>query len=119
MPKNIVITGGAKGIGLAITEKLAKNGNHLFINYYQSEKTAQELKEKLNGKDCKITIYKANMANIEEINQMADCIEKTFSYVDVLINNAGIDQFKLFTDITEEDWNTIINTCLLYTSRCV
>lgn len=112
MPKNIVITGGAKGIGLAITEKLAKNGNHLFINYYQSEKTAQELKEKLNGKDCKITIYKANMANIEEINQMADCIEKTFSYVDVLINNAGIDQFKLFTDITEEDWNTIINTNL-------
>ncbi len=112
MPKNIVITGGAKGIGLAITEKLAKNGNHLFINYYQSEKTAQELKEKLNKKDCTITIYKANMANIEEVNQMAECIEKTFSHVDVLINNAGIDQFKLFTDITEEDWNTIINTNL-------
>ena len=43
---------------------------------------------------------------------MADYIENTFTNIDVLINNAGIDQFKLFTDITEQDWNDIINTNL-------
>lgn len=112
MPRNIVITGGARGIGLAITEKLAKNGNHLLVNYHQSEKAAQELKKKFDGKDCTITIYKANVASAEETEKMADFIEKTLSHVDVLINNAGIDQFKLFTDITEEDWNTMIDTNL-------
>lgn len=112
MPKNIVITGGARGIGLAITQNLAKNGNHLFINYNQSEEEAHKLKEKFDGKDCTITIYKANIANIEETNKMADVIEETLSNIDVLINNAGIDQFKLFTDITENDWNSIIDTNL-------
>ena len=112
MPKNIVITGGAKGIGLAITEKLAKEGNHLLVNYNQSEKAAQELKDRFSNRDCKISIYKANISNLEEIKKMADYIENTFTNIDVLINNAGIDQFKLFTDITEQDWNDIINTNL-------
>lgn len=112
MPKNIVITGGARGIGLAITESLAQNGNHLFVTYNQSQKEAQELKKRLDGKNCTITIAKTNIANMEEINQLVDFIEKTFSHIDVLINNAGIDQFKLLTDITEEDWNNIINTNL-------
>ena len=112
MSKNIVITGGAKGIGLAITERLAKDGNHLLINYNESEEAAKELQSRLNGRNCSITIYKANISNMEEVNKLAEFAKNTFSHIDVLINNAGIDQFKLFTDITEQDWDTIINTNL-------
>ncbi len=112
MNKNIVITGGAKGIGAAMVETFAKDGNHVLFSYNNSEKAGLELAEKLNKEGCKVDTIKADLSNIDEIKKLAEYAKEKLHHIDVLINNAGIDQFKLFTDITENDWNEIINTNL-------
>ncbi|MBR6033319.1 MAG: SDR family NAD(P)-dependent oxidoreductase [Clostridia bacterium] len=112
MNKNIVITGGAKGIGAAMVETFAKDGNHVLFSYNKSEKAGLELAERLNKVGCKVDAIKADLSNIDEIKKLAEYAKEKLQHIDVLINNAGIDQFKLFTDITENDWNEIINTNL-------
>ena len=112
MKKNIIVTGGARGIGAAIVSELAKQGHNILLNYYKSEEKAKALADKLNNDGCNVEIYKADVSNIEEGKAMVKFAITKFKKIDILINNAGISQFKLFTDITEEDWNFVINTNL-------
>ncbi len=112
MNRNIIITGGAKGIGAAMVELFAKEGNHVLFSYNNSEKVGTELAEKLNGEGLKVDTIKADLSKIADIQKLANYAKEKLDRIDVLINNAGIDQFKLFTDITENDWDEIINTNL-------
>lgn len=112
MGKNIIVTGAAKGIGKAIVEQLAKDGNNILLNYNKSEQEALQLQESLKDRDCKIYLYKADLSKIEEIENLSKYAFEIFNNIDVLINNAGIDSINLFTDITENDWNNVINTNL-------
>lgn len=110
MKKVILITGAAKGIGRGIVEELSKNQEHtIIINYNKSEKEAIELKKKV-GENAEI--YKADVTNKSEVEEMISFIIGKYGKIDVLINNAGISQIKMFNDITEEDWNTMLNTNL-------
>ena len=107
--KNIIITGGSKGIGAAMVEAFAKNGDNVLFNYNKSEKEAYELVKKYEGN---VQTCKADLSDMEELNNFVLECKKRFKKIDVLINNAGIDQFKLFSDITIHDWDEIINTNL-------
>ena len=107
--KNIVITGGSRGIGAAMVEMFAKNGDNVFFSYNKSEKKANDLVKKYEGN---VQTYKADLSNMDELNSFVDEAKKRFKKIDVLINNAGIDQFKLFSDINLQDWDEIINTNL-------
>lgn len=107
-----IVTGGAKGIGKAIVEILAKSGINVVINYNKSEKQAKELKEDLTLLGCKVDIYKADVSKREEVKSLIEYTKNIFGEIDILVNNAGIDQFKLFTEITDKDWNNMINTNL-------
>lgn len=110
MKKVILITGAAKGIGRGIVEELSKNQeNTIIINYNKSEKEAIELKKKV-GENAEI--YKADVTNKSEVEEMIRFIIGKYGKIDVLINNAGISQIKMFNDITQEDWNTMLNTNL-------
>ena len=70
---------------------------------------------------------KADLSQPDQVDAMFRQIESVWGGVDILINNAGIAQQKLFTAITNEDWNAMVGVnlsgvfycCLLYTSRCV
>ncbi len=112
MGKNIIVTGAAKGIGKAIVGQLAKDGNNILLNYNKSEQEALQLQEDLRDKACNIYLYKADLSKIEELEKLSKYALEIFSKIDVLINNAGIDSISLFTDITENDWNNVINTNL-------
>ncbi len=120
MKKVILITGAAKGIGRGIVEELSKNGeNIIIVNYNNSKREAIELKEKI---EKNIEIYKADITNKIEVENMIKYIIDKYEKIDVLINNAGISQIKMFNDITEEDWNNMITTNLtsaFFTTKAV
>lgn len=104
-----IVTGGAKGIGKAIVEELAKNGINVVINYNKSEQAAKDLRQELTQDGCNVEIYKADVSKREEAKKLVSFAKEKFGEIDILINNAGIDKWQLFTDITDEDWDEIIS----------
>ena len=110
--KVVLITGGSKGIGAEIVKLLAREGYKVILNYNKSEEAAEKIKQELLQEGKKIEIVKANVSKREEVKKLIDFTIKIFGTIDVLINNAGIAQEKLFTEITDEDWNNVIQTNL-------
>lgn len=110
--KTVIVTGGSRGIGAAIVKKLAKENYNVILNYNNSEEAAEKIKKELEEQNIKIEIYKADVSNKEEVKKMVQFTLEKYKNIDVLINNAGIDQIKPFMDITEEDWNKIIQVNL-------
>ena len=112
MNKVIIVTGSSKGIGKEISKELAKKGNTIIANYNKSEKEIKELQQELEKQNIKIDIYKADISKREEAANLVKYTIQKYGKIDVLINNAGISQIKEFTQITDEDWNNMINTNL-------
>ncbi len=110
----ILITGASRGIGKEIARRLAQDGNAVIVNYNKSEEQAQKLQQE----NPNIEIYKADVSQREEVHKMIENILNKYGKIDVLVNNAGISESKVFTDVTDEDWNKIINTNL-YSAFCV
>ena len=103
----ILISGASRGIGRQIAIDLSQTGYTVIANYNKSEQSAKELQTQFN-----IDTFQANISKGTEIKQLTDYVLKKYGKIDILINNAGISQTKLFTDITDEDWNQMINTNL-------
>ncbi len=112
MEKIIIITGASRGIGKEIAKKLALKGLKVIANYNKSEKEMEELKLELEKKDIYIDIVKADVSKREEAKKLVQYALNKYKKIDILINNAGISEYKLFTDETDEDWNNVINTNL-------
>jgi len=111
--KIAIVTGASRGIGREIAKGLSKQGIKVIANYNKSQKQAKELQEEISG----IDIFKADVSKRNEVRQMIDYTLNKYGKIDILINNAGIAETKMFTDVTDEDWNTIINTNL-YSAFC-
>lgn len=116
--KIVLITGASRGIGKAITQLLAENNYNVIANYNQSIEAAKKLQNELKEKNSNIDIFQADVSKRDEVKKMIDFTIKKYGKIDVLINNAGISTFGLFSDITDEDWNHILNTNL-YSAFCV
>ena len=110
--KTIIVTGGSRGIGAAIVKKLAKENYNVVLNYNKSQKAAEKIKQELAENNINIEIFKADVSKREEVKELVKFALNKFKNIDVLINNAGIDQIKPFMDITENDWNTMMNVNL-------
>lgn len=108
MKKVILVTGASRGIGNNIARKLAQK-NIVIANYNKSRSEAEKLKDNLNKENIDIDIIKADVSNRIEVKEMTAHIIEKYGKIDVLINNAGISQYKLFTDITDEEWDSIMN----------
>lgn len=112
MNKVVIVTGASRGIGREIAKELAKKGYTVIANYNKSEKQAIELKEELEKENIKIDIFKADVSQRSESQKLVEFTINKYKKIDVLINNAGISQIKEFTQITDDDWNTMINNNL-------
>lgn len=101
--RNILITGGSRGIGAACVELFRKNGDNVFFLYNKSDEKAEKIREKTGA----IPI-KCDISSFSEVRAAADIIHKT-AEIDIIINNAGISQIKMFQDISENDWDRMFN----------
>ena len=100
--KNIIVTGGTKGIGASIVKNLCSEGYNVFSIYNSNDKAANEQKKELE--EFSLHTYKADISNYDEVEKMVKDIKSKYRNVDILINNAGISQYKTHEDITYEDW---------------
>ena len=116
--KTVLITGGARGIGKAMSKAFAKEGYNVLVNFNKSENEAKELYTILNEKNFSVKLFKADISNREDVEDMVDYCIKEFGGLDVLVNNAGVSQDKLFTDITDEDWDNMMNINLKGSFYC-
>lgn len=113
MEKIVLITGASRGIGREIAKNIVQKGYKVIANYNKSEECATELeKENIN-----IEAYKADVSKRVEVQKMIKYIISKYGKIDILINNAGISETKLFTEVTDEEWNKIINNNL-YSAFC-
>ena len=109
MEKIAIVTGGTRGIGRAIVYEFCKKDIKVVLNYKNSDEIAKEIKNELKDK---VEIFKADVSKREEVKKLIDFTLEKFGTIDILVNNAGISQEKMFIDLTDEDWNNMINTNL-------
>lgn len=114
----IVVTGGARGIGRAISLELARNGYDIVINYLNSKESAEELKSEIieSGGDAKI--IQADVSNFEQSKALLDFALESFGNVYGLINNAGITKDNLIMRMSEKDYDDVLNANLKSAFNC-
>lgn len=113
MKKIIIVTGASRGIGRAIAEELSKD-NIVVANYNKSYDMAKSLSDTNEN----IDIFKADVSKRDEVKALVDYVLNKYGRIDVLINNAGIAQEKLFQDISDDDWDYVIKSNL-YSVFCM
>ncbi len=116
----ILVTGGSRGIGADICRKLALKGYSVAIGYNSSEKEAEEVKQDLLSLGVDAEIFKADITNPNEVRKMFLNIDNRFGSLYALVNNSGVAEQALFTDITDDMWDRMISTNLsgaFYCSR--
>ena len=112
MNKVVIVTGASRGIGRDIATTLAKKGYIVIANYNKSENKAIELQQNLKKENINIDIFKADVSNRDEVKKLVQFVINKYKKIDCVINNAGIDQVKMFLDITDTDWNNMISNNL-------
>ena len=112
MSKVIIITGASRGIGRNIAYHLAMDGHKVIANYNKSEDEIIKLKNELMQNNIDIDIYKADVSKSREARNLINYAIERYKKIDVLINNAGIAQEKLFTDVTDEEFDIMLKNNL-------
>jgi 3-oxoacyl-[acyl-carrier protein] reductase len=107
MKKTAIITGASRGIGRATAQVFAQNGYNIVINYLNSKEAAQSLLEEVKLVGAQGIALRADVSNEEEVEEMFATAKSTFGTVDVLVNNAGIAQEKLFLETTSGDFRRL------------
>ena len=111
----ILITGGSRGIGEACVRAFCQRGDSVAFLYHTSHERAKAL-----ALETGAIAIAADVANAESATAATQDAIAQLGGIDVLVNNAGVSQIKLFSDITDEDWRKVIDTNLsgaFYTSR--
>lgn len=109
--KFALVTGGSRGIGKAVSVKLAKQGFYVLINYRSNHEEANKVLDeiKVGGGQAELLPFDvADSKQVEEV--LGGWMTKTGNYIDVLVNNAGITKDNLMVFMSDEEWNDVIGT---------
>ena len=118
MRRTVIITGASRGIGRACAELFAKEGCNVVVNFLTHEQKALELCGKLESLGACALPVQADVSERSGAKKIAESALGRFGTIDVLVNNAGIAQQKLFTDITDSDWQRMLSVNLTGVFNC-
>ena len=110
--KTAVVTGGSRGIGLAIATKLAKEGANIAILYVGDENEGIKAKEELSQYGTKVEQYFCDVSNFEESKKVVDQVIEEFGSIEILVNNAGIIKRIPMCDMTAAEFRQVIDVDL-------
>lgn len=104
--KKALVTGASRGIGRAVARRLCRDGYSVLLNCFHSESAANALRDELNAScgDGRAAVFRADVSD----RRQAEAMFRSAGEIDLLVNSAGIAQQKLFTDLTEEDWERML-----------
>lgn len=118
MSKTVLVTGASGGIGSAIAIEFAKKGYKIAVCYNKNEDGAKNTLERIKEVGSNGVIIQADLTDESKVENLFLTAENQLGEIDVLVNNAGISSFGLFTDLTLNQWNNIINTNLTSVFLC-
>lgn len=117
--KVAIVTGAGRGIGRAIAIAFARYGASVVVNYCGSKEKAEEVVEQITKDGGKAIAYQADVADLAAVEQMFSFAVKEFGRVDILVNNAGITRDNLILKMTEQEFDTVIDTNLKGVFNCL
>ena len=113
MKKTALITGSAKGIGREISLDLARSGYNIIATYNTSLKEINELKSKVENIGVQFDLYKLDLSNESNINDVCNNIKEKYQKIDVLVNNAALSLDNNFLDKTKEEFMKVLEVNLV------
>lgn len=118
MNKTVLVTGASGGIGSACARLFADKGYKVAVHCRKNKAAAEELTNELRSKGCEAVCVCADLSDDAQVKAMFSEIRNTLGDVEILINNAGVAQQKLFTDTTRADYDFLFGANLLSAINC-
>ena len=114
--KTALVTGASRGIGRAIALRLAEDGANVAVIYAGSADKAKAVVNEITALGVNAKAYRCNVADSAAVNETVKAVTNDLGKIDILVNNAGITKDGLLMGMSEEAFDRVIETCLLYTS---
>ena len=103
-----IVTGGARGIGAAISGTLARDGVHVAMGYSANRAAADDLAGKLAAEGLSVSVHQGNVGQPDDCRRVADEVLRAQGRVDYLVNNAGVTVDKTVRKMTVDDWHAVL-----------
>ena len=118
MSQTAIVTGASRGIGRETARQLAAAGWRVMIHYHTNKEYAETLCRQLTDLGADADLFGAELSDSMQAQKLIDATQHRFGRIDLLVNNAGIAQQKLLTDLTDEDWQAMLQTNLSSVFYC-
>ncbi len=116
--KVAVVTGASRGIGRAIALELARSGAKVVVNYRSNQAAAEEVLEAIHKQGGEALAVRADVSIFSDAQLLIDAAVQHWGRLDILINNAGTTHDALLLRMSEQDWDTVVNTNLKGVFNC-
>src|SRR5690242_16621824 len=111
--KKAVVTGGSKGIGLAVAQALAAEGADVVICGRNREQLGQAIATlRQNAGERKVVAHVTDVSDSRQVAELFEFVDRELGALDILVNNAGIGLFRAAGELSVDEWNRIIATNL-------
>jgi NAD(P)-dependent dehydrogenase (short-subunit alcohol dehydrogenase family) len=119
--KRALVTGASKGVGKGIALELARQGAAVAVNYHSDAAGAEAAVQEIAAAGGRAFPVRANVGMKQDVDEMFDRVLAEFGQLDILVNNAGIQTWKPLLELTEEEWDRVLDVnlkgCFLCTQR--
>jgi NAD(P)-dependent dehydrogenase (short-subunit alcohol dehydrogenase family) len=116
--KVVLVTGAQQGIGRAMAVEFAAAGADVAVNWLDDQGAAERVADEIRGRGRRAVLVKADVARIEQVQSMVSAASEALGPIDVLINNAGVFPRVPFLEMTESDWDHVLDVNLKGSCFC-